>query len=108
MKQVICPSCGAGSYRDDEFNGDKRCYRCFGDTLKGLKRRELRMLAKDHAIVGYRWLGKRGLIRSLTGRKPWYGTKLLPGSSWPDGVITGPVGNRNDIGAYEYPIWGAP
>ena len=35
-----------------------------------------------------------------------YGTKLLPGSSWPSSVITGPVGNNVDIGAYEYPVWG--
>jgi parallel beta-helix repeat protein len=34
--------------------------------------------------------------------------KLLPGSSWPDSVLTGPCGNGCEIGAYEYPIWGAP
>jgi len=35
-----------------------------------------------------------------------YGTKLRTDSTWPSGVETCPVGNLNDIGAYEYPIWG--
>jgi len=34
-----------------------------------------------------------------------YGTKLLPGSTWPDDVRTGPCGNGCDIGAYEFPQW---
>lgn len=34
--------------------------------------------------------------------------KLLPGSTWPSSVLTGPCGNGCDMGAYEYPIWGTP
>jgi len=37
-----------------------------------------------------------------------YGTKLRTDASWPSSVTTTPVGNRNDIGAYEYSIWGSP
>jgi hypothetical protein len=35
-----------------------------------------------------------------------YNTKLLSPSSWPNSVLTGPVGNGQDIGAYEFPVWG--
>ena len=34
--------------------------------------------------------------------------KLLVGSTWPSSVSTTVCGNRCEIGAYEYPIWGIP
>ena len=77
MKQILCPSCGAASYREESFKGDNRCTKCLSNSLQKLSRRELRMLAKDHGIVGYRWLGKGALLRYLTGRQPWYGITLV-------------------------------
>ena len=77
MKQVICPTCGAKSYRDDAFKGDARCTQCVQDSLKKLNQNELRNLAKDSAIVGYSWLGNRTLISYLTKQQPKFMKVIL-------------------------------
>ena len=70
-RQVICPSCGAATYRaaDALATRDTLCHRCSERRLSNLTTKELRRLALDRSIFGALFMGRGGLLLRLSGRR---------------------------------------